>query len=199
MESVEDRNGVGPPREVIGRAAALDSALYGALARTHTRRLDGPIAWVSNAANGGGLWFAIAGVVALGGGARGRRSAIRALAALGAGSALANLAVKPAVSRRRPDRDTATRGRSVTMPGSSSFPSGHTATAFGFVASLAADYPTLAAPLFALAAIVGYSRVHTGVHYPGDVVAGGVVGYGAGRAMRRAILRVGPAVLREPA
>ena len=36
--------------------------------------------------------------------------------------------------------------------------------------------PAAAAPLWALAALVAYSRVHTGVHYPGDVVAGSLLG-----------------------
>ena len=41
----------------------------------------------------------------------------------------------------------------------------------------AADVVPLAAvPLHALAALVGYSRVHSGVHYPGDVVAGALLG-----------------------
>ena len=31
-------------------------------------------------------------------------------------------------------------------------------------------------PLRALAALVAYSRVHTGVHYPGDVLAGALIG-----------------------
>jgi membrane-associated phospholipid phosphatase len=198
MGSAPDENGASPSHGVFGRAGALDGALYGAVARTRRSPLDGPIALLSNAANGGGLWFVLAGAAALGGGPRGRRSAVRALVALGVGSAVANLVVKPAVSRQRPERDTARRGPSVTMPGSSSFPSGHTATAFGFVASLAADYPALTAPLLALAAIVGYSRVHTGVHYPADVLVGAAVGYGAGRATRSVILRAGPSWLREP-
>jgi membrane-associated phospholipid phosphatase len=36
--------------------------------------------------------------------------------------------------------------------------------------------PAAAVPLSALAALVAYSRVHTGVHYPGDVLAGGLIG-----------------------
>ena len=36
--------------------------------------------------------------------------------------------------------------------------------------------PPAAIPLHGLAALVAYSRVHTGVHYPGDVVAGALIG-----------------------
>ena len=36
--------------------------------------------------------------------------------------------------------------------------------------------PALALGLNFLAAAVAYSRVHTGVHYPGDAVVGAVIG-----------------------
>ena len=62
------------------------------------------------------------------------------------------------------------------MPTSGSFPSGHTASAFAFATAVTADLPQLALPLFGLATVVGYSRVHNGVHYPGDVMAGAVLG-----------------------
>ena len=57
-----------------------------------------------------------------------------------------------------------------------SFPSGHTAAAFVFAAVLAAFYPLLALPAFVLATLIGLSRVMLGVHYPGDIVAGAVLG-----------------------
>ena len=41
--------------------------------------------------------------------------------------------------------------------------------------------PALSTPLNFLAASVAYSRVHTGVHYPGDVIVGSIVGAGIGR------------------
>jgi undecaprenyl-diphosphatase len=37
-------------------------------------------------------------------------------------------------------------------------------------------------PLGALASAVGYSRIHTGVHYPGDVAAGAVLGIASAAA-----------------
>lgn len=57
-----------------------------------------------------------------------------------------------------------------------SFPSGHTATSFAcavFVCSLPSGIGFLAMPL---AALIGYSRIYLGVHYPSDVIAGGLIG-----------------------
>jgi membrane-associated phospholipid phosphatase len=69
------------------------------------------------------------------------------------------------------------------MPGSASFPSGHTASGFAFTNAVAHTLPAAAAPLGMLASAVGYSRVHTGVHYPGDVVIGAVIGSAVGEVV----------------
>ena len=66
----------------------------------------------------------------------------------------------------------------MPMPRSASFPSGHAASAFAFAYAVGRHLPVLAVPIRLLAVAVAYSRVHTGVHYPGDVVVGSVAGAG---------------------
>jgi undecaprenyl-diphosphatase len=66
----------------------------------------------------------------------------------------------------------------VQLPESTSFPSGHAASAFAFAYAVGRHVPELAVPIRLLASGVAYSRVHTGVHYPGDVVIGSVLGAG---------------------
>jgi undecaprenyl-diphosphatase len=62
------------------------------------------------------------------------------------------------------------------MPSSQSFPSGHSAAAFAFATGVGHVSPAASVPLRVLAALVAYSRVHTGVHYAGDVLAGALIG-----------------------
>jgi undecaprenyl-diphosphatase len=66
--------------------------------------------------------------------------------------------------------------RRVRTPASTSFPSGHSASAFAFATAVGHFLPRDAIAVRGLAALVAYSRVHTGVHYPGDVVAGSLLG-----------------------
>jgi membrane-associated phospholipid phosphatase len=154
--------------------------VYEAVARTPTGNLDVPVRRLSDAADHSKLWLAIAAVVAVAGGRRGRRAALEGVVAIGVTSATVNLGVKPIARRRRPDRlQTAVfEGRHVPMPASASFPSGHAASAFAFAHAVGRHLPVLAVPIRLLAAAVAYSRVHTGVHYPGDVVIGSVTGAG---------------------
>jgi undecaprenyl-diphosphatase len=159
---------------------AVDRAIYEAVARTPTASLDGPVRQLSGAADKSRLWLGIAAAVALAGGRRGRRAALEGVVAIGVTSATVNLGVKSVARRRRPDRARPARfeDRHVPMPGSTSFPSGHAASAFAFAYAVGRHLPALAVPIRLLAAAVGYSRVHTGVHYPGDVVIGSVTGAG---------------------
>ena len=62
-----------------------------------------------------------------------------------------------------------------------SMPSGHTSGAFATATALSLKYPKwyIIAPSFAWAGAVGFSRMHLGVHYPSDVLAGAVLGAGS--------------------
>jgi undecaprenyl-diphosphatase len=64
----------------------------------------------------------------------------------------------------------------VKFPDVFSFPSGHTAGASLMAFLLASGYPLLAVPAFGLAALIGFSRIYNGVHYPSDVLAGAALG-----------------------
>jgi len=171
-----------PPRkprpEWLEDAERLDAALYAAIARTPTPSLDTGMARLSSAANFSGVWLATAAGLAAAGGPEGRRAAKLGLAAIGVASTVVNAGMKPLGRRRRPARAAAEvpLARQVRMPVSTSFPSGHSASAFAFATAVGAVRPRAALPLRGLAALVAYSRVHTGVHYPGDVVAGALVG-----------------------
>ena len=71
------------------------------------------------------------------------------------------------------------------------FPSGHTAAAFAFATGVGRELGWAGPPLYALASLVGYSRVHTGVHYPLDVIVGALAGVALGELTGAGIDRAG--------
>jgi membrane-associated phospholipid phosphatase len=172
-------------------AERIDVALYGAIAQTPTPTLDSAMARLSHAANYSRLSLASAAVLAATGGRRGRRAAADGLASVAVAAGVSNLAVKPLGHRRRPDRDArqVPVARHVRMPASTSFPSGHSAAAFAFATGVGHTLPAAAIPLHALAALVAYSRVHTGVHFPADVVIGSLIGTVCAQAATHALDR----------
>jgi diacylglycerol kinase family enzyme/membrane-associated phospholipid phosphatase len=127
---------------------------------------------LSTAADHGRLWMAVGALLALRRGSL-RRSAVRGLASMAVSSGVVNSALKPVFGRRRPDLRAHPVHRllheSLTTH---SFPSGHSASAGAFVTGVALECPAAGAALAPLALTVGYSRVHVGVHYPGDVAVG---------------------------
>lgn len=187
-ERLEARPSAAPDRRFVRalhELAAVDKAVYRAVAATPTPTIDGPLRTLTSAADHSKLWIASATVLVALGGRKGRRAALTGVAAIAATSAIVNLPMKLAGARRRPDADAAgvPASRRVEMPTSASFPSGHSASAAAFTAGVSSIVPALGAPLGCAAAVVGYSRVHSGVHYPGDVVAGVIVGASVGEAV----------------
>jgi undecaprenyl-diphosphatase len=124
------------------------------------------------------LWLGCAAILAALGGGPGRRAALLGVVSVGFSSAVSNLVVKPLWARRRPERTASVipTKRWVRMPTSQSMPSGHSASAFAFATAVGYALPALSVPLHAAATAVAYSRIHTGVHYPADAIAGSVIG-----------------------
>ncbi|MDA0729753.1 MAG: phosphatase PAP2 family protein [Bacteroidetes bacterium] len=98
--------------------------------------------------------------------------------------------LKPSVERLRPSHEPALAGEVHLVeerPGEL-----YRGGRYGFVSSHAANHMGVAVlfggllgaawswGLLAWALLIGYSRIHLGVHYPGDVLGGFVVGWGIG-------------------
>lgn len=95
-------------------------------------------------------------------------------------SAFITVVSKKIIKTDRP-YDTYPMIQPVVSEASYSMPSGHTSTAFATATSLSLAYPKwyVVAPSFVWAGAIGYSRMHLGVHYPSDVLAGAIVGSGS--------------------
>src|SRR3954465_2676162 len=157
------------PRTWDARLHALVGALPASPADRWLRRL-------STAANHGRIWIAIAVLLGVKKGSL-RRGAIRGLGSLSVSSLLVNVVLKRIFGRVRPDMANLRSDRTLSRsPVTQSFPSGHSASAAAFAAGVAMENSLAGVALVPVAAAVGYSRVHVGVHYPGDVLAGFLVG-----------------------
>ena len=105
-------------------------------------------------------------------------------------------ALKVWVKRDRPPLSQPIPEPLLESPSTYSFPSGHATVGFACATVLALAVPRLRMPLFALAALISFSRVYVGVHYPFDVIAGAVLGLLLGIGIAIA-LRTLAAVLRR--
>jgi membrane-associated phospholipid phosphatase len=139
----------------------VDRALLRLLrTRGHWPPLERAAKLLARAGENGMLWLALAALL------RDRRALRVVLAAL-----LANTAVKQVVRRARPDLGPELPPLTPTISGLS-YPSAHAATSFAAAGALALP----AVPLYAAAGAMALTRPYLGVHYPSDVVAGGLLG-----------------------
>ncbi len=174
------------------RAAAqeinrVDHELVRRTAAIPPSAVDHGLKRLTRTANHSLLWFAVAAVLA---GRKGvtRRAALRGVAAISGASLTTNALAKPLLPRRRPAWEDVLVGRRLRRderPSSSSFPSGHAASAAAFTTAVTMECPAMGLAVAPVAAAVAYSRLHTGVHYPSDVVAGMLLGSGIALATRR--------------
>jgi membrane-associated phospholipid phosphatase len=165
---------VPPPRR-----GGIDRRIFAAInGLPHSPTSDRYVNTLSNLGEGLG-WVAGGAAIAMLGGPRGRRAGLATALASVTATYVVQRWVKPVFRRARPAVD---RGALVVgvRPLDHSFPSGHSASSFAAATALSIYYPKAAPVAFTLAAGVGLSRVHLGVHYPSDAAVGAAVGIGIG-------------------
>jgi undecaprenyl-diphosphatase len=167
------------------RLLALDTRVFELAATRHWPGAEPVLPRLSRSANHGVLWCATAAVMAAVRTPRARRAAVRGLASLGLASLTINTLGKRSVRRARPVLDPVPLVRRLKrQPFTTSFPSGHAASAAAFAAGVALESPAWGAVVAPVAFSVAASRVYTGVHFPSDVLAGAALGVGAAYAVR---------------
>lgn len=140
--------------------------------------LDKPMMFISGLGNDGFLWIAIAILFFFVGNKKNpwRRWGILLLLCLGANALVCNVLLKPLVARMRP-YDFMGYEILVTRLTDFSFPSGHTSASFAAATAIYAMKKRWGWATFLFAALMGFSRLYLGVHYPSDVFAGALLGW----------------------
>jgi undecaprenyl-diphosphatase len=110
------------------------------------------------------------------GGRKGRAAAILVLLAVGLSDVIAARLLKPNVGRVRPCYELENVRLLISCGGRHSFPSSHAANTLAAAITLAYFYRRYAGLFVMFSLLVGFSRIVVGVHYPGDVFGGFLLG-----------------------
>ena len=148
--------------------------------------LDEIMTFVSSLGNKGMIWIAI-GVLLLLFGLKNktwRNGGFLVLFSLAANFLACNVILKPMVDRTRP-YDVLDYTPLIPPVGDPSFPSGHTSASFAASTAIYAINKKWGIAAYVFAAVMGFSRLYLGVHFPTDVLAGALVGTAAAMIMIR--------------
>ncbi|KAA0930263.1 bifunctional phosphatase PAP2/diacylglycerol kinase family protein [Streptomyces apricus] len=185
MTADVDLTATGAAHGLLDRLMAFDHRLFEAVATRHWPGADPLLPRLSRSANHGVLWFGAAAALAATRSPRARRAAVRGIASLAVASATINTVGKRSVRRPRPRLDAVPVMRQLKrQPITTSFPSGHSASAAAFATGVALESRSLGAVVAPVAAGVALSRIYTGAHFPSDVLAGAAFGAGTAFAVR---------------
>lgn len=161
----------------IGTLGAIDAAAFLRLnALFHHPVVDWAMRAVSRATHHGEVWIAILVAGVFIDARAGLRAMLDVLPALLLTTITVNFGLKRLARRPRPFIAQVKAVVVGRRPSDASFPSGHTAAAFAGAWLLSIHYPRWSVAYYAYAGLVGWSRVHLGVHYPGDVLVGAGIG-----------------------
>lgn len=152
--------------------------------------LDEFMIFVSSLGNKGFFWIAI-GAVFLLMGCRDkiwRSRGFLVLFSLGANVLACNVILKPLVDRTRP-YDVLGYDPVIPPVGDPSFPSGHTAASFAAATAIYAINRKWGIAAYVFAAVMGFSRLYLGVHFPTDVVFGAILGTVVAKIVTRLYFR----------
>lgn len=138
--------------------------------------LDSVMIGVTYSATSAVLWFVLAFLMTCTW--RYRRVGVAVIVSVIFAYVLVDLIIKPSVDRPRPF-DVGDLHLMIAPPGTSSFPSGHTASSFAAATAILIYCRRAGLLAMAYAALVGLSRIYLCVHWPTDVVAGAVIGVAA--------------------
>lgn len=166
---------------LVSRVKKLDLWLFRATFRLKWPPLDTVMRWFTVAGSAGALWGFIAAVAFLVTGLQPAHLLVPWIS-VALSWTLAE-ATKHLFNRARPFVSDTSVAPLIKTPSSSSFPSGHSATAAAGALALSVTYPVLVPVLFPAAALTVLSRVYLGVHYPLDVLAGILIGLFAAGAV----------------
>ena len=152
----------------------FDAQLLEVLRAWHAPWLDVLMSVVTISGIMGGIWqlLALIGLTR----ARWRAAAWRTLLTVWLCVLVVDVVAKPLFNRTRPNVPPAPTRTLAPASDAPSFPSGHATASIAGAIAFSRMWPSAAAAWWTLAALIAYSRIYLGHHYPSDILGGAILG-----------------------